>query len=154
MSRMPRRIDTGALSHIRALAGAALAFAALLLPTTTRAQSSAPDSSVCLGFTFGTWTPALDWKAAGHGTRPDSSRLLHAPSGRDWAAGLAGGEPDSLLMLFPAWWPAGVVVDLPSRRPLPGDTVTGRARALIAYGDRPIPTARVRAWQVPCSRPR
>jgi hypothetical protein len=151
---MPRPIDIRSVRCMRALPRAALALATIALPAATRAQSASPDSSVCLGFTFGTWKPALDWTAAGHGIRPDSSRLLHAPSGRDWAAGMAASEPDSLLMLFPSWWPAGVVVDLPSRRPAPGDTVIGRARALIAYGDRPIPTTRVRAWQVPCSHPR
>ena len=130
---------------------------ALLTVFTARAaaaQSSPPrdEPSVCLGFSFGVWAPALDWRVAGHGARPDTSRLQHASSGRDWATPASAGAPDSLLILFPAWWPAGVVVDLPTRTPALGDTITGRARAFVADGNAKIPTTRVRAWQVSCAR--
>jgi hypothetical protein len=119
----------------------------LVLPARARAQSTAP---ACLGFAFGAWTPALDWRAAGHGERPDTSRLQHAPTGRDWAVNGLATESDSVMLLLPAWWPAGVVVTLPTREPAPGDTVVGRAVALVANGRRTPPSARVRAWRVLC----
>jgi hypothetical protein len=133
---------------------AALALATDLVPRGIRAQASAPDAPVCLGFTFGPWTPKLDWRAAGHGPPVDTSRLERAPLGRDWAVNTQGGahEPDSLMILFPAFWPAGVSVDLPTRTPAPGDTVLGTARAFVANAAKRSPTATVRAWRVSCSR--
>ena len=118
-----------------------------------RAQTSSPDDQACLGFSFGPWNPPLDRHAAGHGDMPDSSLLQHAAPGRDWASAASAGrgDPDSLLVLFPSWWPAGVAVDIPRRTPAPGDTVTGRATALIADGTRKAPISRIRAWRRPCS---
>ena len=74
-----------------------------------------------------------------------------APGGRDWASELLTGR-DSTLMLFPQWWPAGVVIDfrVPSTR---GDTLRGTATALVADGRRTAPVAPVLAWAVPCQRP-
>lgn len=83
---------------------------------------------------------------------PSANVLQHAPAGRDWASDGGAGQPDTLLILYPAWWPAGVRVDLPTRTPAPGDTVTGRAIAFVANGSLKAPTAHVRAWQVPCKR--
>jgi len=45
-----------------------------------------------------------------------------------------------------------VIVELPMRAAAHGDTVTGRATALIADGRQQAPTSRVKAWQVPCAR--
>jgi hypothetical protein len=104
----------------------------------------------CLGFAFGPWSPPLDWRTAGHGAAPDPSGLARAPADRDWAANGVEGVEDSLVMLYPRWWPAGVAVALPSRRPAPGDTITGSARALVADGRRSNPTSRVRVWAVKC----
>ena len=117
----------------------------------TSADSIRADENACFGFSFGKWTPALDWQAAGHGTLPDAKNLQHAPDGRDWAADLSESQ-DSALVLFPAWWPAGVLVRLPKRFPAAGDTLRGRATALIADGRRQAPMAEVRAWAVPCRR--
>jgi hypothetical protein len=103
----------------------------------------------CLGFAFGRWTPALDARAAGHGTLPPAGSLPHAPNGRDWAAALSSGR-DTTLMLFPGWWPAGVHVRLPSGARVTGDTVRGTATALVADGRLRAPTAAVLAWLVPC----
>jgi hypothetical protein len=109
------------------------------------------DDAVCLGFSFGGWTPPLNWRASGHGAPLDSASVARAPSGRGWAAG--GAVPaDTTLMLFPPWWPVGVEVALPTRTPEPGDTVLGRAMALVGDGRRQPPTSRVRAWRVPCRR--
>ncbi|HEY2067811.1 MAG TPA: hypothetical protein VGG84_17810 [Gemmatimonadaceae bacterium] len=135
------------LSH-----AAALVFASVLSAHVSAAQSSPArdEPAVCLGFSFGPWTPALEWSAAGHGARPDSSQLHHASSGRDWATSGVRGEADSLLILFPSWWPAGISIELPTRSPAPGDTVTGKAHAFVADGRVRIPTSRVRAWRVAC----
>jgi hypothetical protein len=117
----------------------------------TRTPAPSVDENACFGFSFGKWTPPLDWQAAGHGSPPSEKILQHAPDGRDWAADLTD-SADSALVLFPSWWPAGVLVRLPKRLPVVGDTLRGRATALIADGRRQAPTAEVRAWAVPCRR--
>ena len=130
---------------------------ALLLPAAAAAQPPAPTGFVrpleqeCLGLAFGRWTPPLDARAAGHGTLPDAASLPHAPGGRDWAAAVSAGR-DTTLMLFPAWWPAGVHLRLPSGARVTGDTVRGTATALVADGRLRAPTAAVRVWLVPCGR--
>jgi hypothetical protein len=113
---------------------------------------SSRDDAVCLGFAFGEWTPKLDWKAAGHAVAPPRDSADRAPGGRDWASSPDAGATDSTLMLFPRWWPVGVVVTLPTRAPAAGDTVTGRAVALVPRFDTEAPTTRVRAWRVACRR--
>lgn len=140
------------------VAGRRLILLLTIVGAATAARSAAAQSAttgddvepVCFGFAFGAWSPPLDWRAAGHGDRPDSSKLVHAPAGRDWAA--EGSAPrDTALMLYPAWWPVGVLVEIPARRIVEGDTVTGRASALVADGRLRAPTAVVRAWRVPCA---
>ena len=143
------------LPLLRALAAIGFALAAAAPGAHAQGADSArsdqrPDEeSVCLGFAFGAFTPKLDWEKAGHAPVRDSSTLQHAPAGRDWAADVAARQ-DSLLYLFPAWWPVGVLVELPNRRPAYGDTVSGRATALVSRGDLVPPVAKVRAWRVPC----
>jgi hypothetical protein len=110
------------------------------------------DAETCLGFSFGPWTPPLDWRLAGHGDAVDSTRVPRARGGRGWAAPSAQSASDTTLMLFPAWWPVGVIVELTTRAPALGDTVAGRATALIADGRQAAPTSRVKVWQVPCRR--
>jgi hypothetical protein len=136
-----------------AAVGVVLALAAPR-PSLGQAAPGPPGSeaAVCLGFSFGPWTPALDWQLAGHGVAMDSSHVPRAPGGRGWAALRAAAAADTTVMLFPAWWPVGVMVELSTRTPAPGDTVPGRATALIADGGQQAPTSRVRAWQVPCRR--
>jgi hypothetical protein len=123
---------------------------ATFAPSARAQGTSSSDEPVCLGFAFGTWTPRLDWKGAGHGEMPSAGTLQRAPSGRDWATDGGAGLPDTLLILYPGWWPAGVRVDLPTRSPASGDTVTGRAVAFVANGELTPPVARVRAWRVSC----
>ena len=57
---------------------------------------------------------------------------------------------DSLLILFPPWWPVGVGVWL-ERSAAPGDTVRGVARAFVADAQVSVPTSTVRAWRAPCA---
>jgi hypothetical protein len=136
-----------------AAAGLALTLAAAR-PALAQSAPSAErsDTEVCLGFSFGPWTPALDWQLAGHGAAFDTTRVPRAPGGRGWAAPGAQSASDTTLMLFPTWWPVGVIVELTTRSRAPGDTVPGRATALIADGRQQAPTSRVKAWQVPCGR--
>jgi hypothetical protein len=122
-------------------------------PAAGASSTLLPDDELCLGFAFRAWTPPLDWKAAGHGERPDPRSIPQAPSGRDWAANDRQ-DGDTTVTLFPAWWPAGVVVRLPSRIPLTGDTLHGTATALVADGRMTAPRADVLAWRVRCGAPR
>jgi len=137
---------------------ATVAAVAAITPRAGAAQQpaapAAPDAeaSVCLGFRFGPWTPALNWRAAGHGEAVDSGGTPRAPRGRGWAAPSATSPSDTAMMLFPSWWPVGIIVELATRPPAAGDTVVGRAVALVNDARRRAPTSRVRAWQVPCSR--
>ncbi|HKH91514.1 MAG TPA: hypothetical protein VKA54_06910 [Gemmatimonadaceae bacterium] len=115
------------------------------------AQQQRPDEPpVCLGFSFGQWTPALDWKAAGHQTQINPATHQRADDGRDWATTQAVTD-EHTIMLLPSWWPAGVNVTLPNRAPALGDTIVGSAFAFIADGRKKAPTAKVWAWRVPCS---
>jgi hypothetical protein len=129
-------------------AGAALSVMALT-PRSADAQASAEKPPACLGFAFGAWSPALDWAAAGHGPPPRPEDFQRAPAGRSWAVTYEAGA-DTVLLLFPPWWPAGVAVALPRRLETSADTIAGRATALIADGRRKAPESRVRAWLVPC----
>ena len=132
---------------VRAVLAAALAL--VLAPARGSAQARALADDVCLGFAFGAWTPALDWKAAGH---PPLDPRFHqrAEDGRDWATTQAV-ESESVIVLLPSWWPAGVSVTLPNCAPAVGDTVVGSAFAYVADGRRKAPKAPVRAWRVPCA---
>ena len=133
----------------------AFVIAATLLAAPAPAHSQQPPQSrdeppVCLGFTFGQWTPALDWRAAGHSTQINSATHQRADDGRDWATTQAV-QDEHTIVLLPSWWPAGVNVTLPNRAPAPGDTVIGTAFAYIADGRRKAPSAKVWAWRVPCT---
>lgn len=141
---------------MRAVTFALTAFTAATLSAAPMlgAQSgsgASADSPVCLGFAFGAFTPKLDWAKAGHAPIRDSSAVQRAPDGRDWATDQAMPN-DSSLYLFPSWWPVGVLIELTTRKPAPGDTVSGRATALVARGNITPPTAKVKAWRVPCGR--
>ena len=118
-----------------------------------QATSSATDSldlDYCLGFTFNSWTPPLDLKEAGHDPNVDTTRFMHAPHGRDWATSGTKAEGDTTIVLFPMWWPPGVVISLEHVPASKADTVRGTAMALVADGRRASPTTKVRAWQKRC----
>jgi hypothetical protein len=140
------RLASAAAGLVLALVGARPA------PGQSAPKAEPSDEEVCLGFSFGSWTPALDWQLAGHGAAVDSTHVPRAPGGRGWAAPSVPSASDTSLMLFPAWWPVGVEVELTTRAPAAGDTVTGRATALIADGRQQAPTSRVKAWRVRCQR--
>jgi hypothetical protein len=114
------------------------------------AVSTPNDTDLCLGFSFSPWKPALDWTKAGHHPGVDTTLYPKAPGGRDWAMSGTKAEGDSTFVLFPMWWPAGVVVSLERVPRSTGDTVRGRAHALIADGQKDSPTSIIRAWQKNC----
>ncbi|HEU4640946.1 MAG TPA: hypothetical protein VFS44_00735 [Gemmatimonadaceae bacterium] len=112
-------------------------------------RSSDTRPNECYGFSFGEWKPPLDWAAAGHhGTPSAPSDVPPGPRGDASHAGLHG---DSTIMLYPPWWPAGVLVRFTRR--LRGDTLRGTATALVADGRVRAPTASILGWRVRCGAP-
>jgi hypothetical protein len=125
--------------------------AALANTHALHAQATDPaDFDYCLGFSFGTWTPPLDLEKAGHDPHVDTTRFLRAPHGRDWAASGTRAEGDSTIVLFPIWWPPGVVISLEHVPASITDTVRGKATALVADSRASSPTTSIRAWQKRC----
>jgi hypothetical protein len=140
---------------VRALGAIATTLGAFAAPIRAQSPPAAPDSreeSVCLGFAFGGFAPKLDWAKAGHRPIRAGSGPQRTADGRDWASDQAVPN-DTTLYVFPSWWPVGVVIEVPNRRPAPGDTLLGRATALVASGQITPPVAPVRIWRVPCRRP-
>ena len=134
-------------------------FAASPLAAITRtagAQTavSADEAATCFGFSFGAWTPPLDWHASGHERTPDSIVTPLASAGRAWATELTHADEDGTMLLFPSWWPVGVKVALGARALASGDTVEGLATALVGNGFVTPSRTVVRAWLVPCGAPR
>jgi hypothetical protein len=124
--------------------------ALLCLPAAIAAQT--PDE--CFGFRFGPWDPPLKTVASRYNPGYDPTASAPAGAPRDWAARVPNGRPetptDSVLLLFPAWWPAGVAISWTEQR---ADTLVGRATALVADGRIKNPVTEVRGVRVPCSRP-
>jgi hypothetical protein len=114
--------------------------------------SNKAEPTVCYGFAFGKWTPPLDWRNAGHGPALDSARVPRAPDGRGWAASDLEFQSDTSIMLFPPWWPAGVVVQFPAKPKSLTDTVAGRAFALVADGRKTPSSSQIRAWLISCQK--
>jgi hypothetical protein len=145
------------ISRMRRIFGLALFLASSSVAFTRTAGAQDAPSSVesgsCFGFSFGTWTPPLDWRASGHAGTPASVSSPLAPGGRDWAAASIHPDAEGTMLLFPSWWPVGVMVALPTPALALGDTVQGRATALVANGVTPSSTV-VRAWRVACGTAR
>lgn len=127
-----------------------------LAPRVLAAQASprmpAPDE--CFGFSFGSWDPPLKSVASTYNPGYDPVSSAPAGSPRDWAARIPNGKSDaaadSVLLLFPAWWPAGVAIEWTEQR---GDTLLGKAHALVADGRIKNPVTAVRGVHVACRRP-
>ncbi|MFL5612920.1 MAG: hypothetical protein ACJ796_04590 [Gemmatimonadaceae bacterium] len=118
------------------------------------AQARIPTPDECYGFKFGGWSPPLKSVASTYNPGYDPTTSAPAGSPRDWAARVATGRasavaPDSVLLLFPAWWPAGVSIEWLEQR---GDTLLGRAVALVADGRVKNPVSTVRGVRVACRR--
>ncbi len=97
----------------------------------------------CFRFAFGAWDPPLDWTRAGHGNFPTG--VVQGAHGRANAARTRKEEP---MLLFPSFWPVGIVVRFETAAH--ADTLRGTATALQADASRPPPRARVVAVRVAC----
>jgi hypothetical protein len=151
-----KRAGSGKM-HMRCiLVFALIAASSLAITRPARAQPavSAGEAATCFGFSFGAWTPPLDWHASGLERTPDSIATPLASAGRGWATELTHPDQDGTMLLFPSWWPVGVKVALHARALAPGDTVDGLAIALVGNGFVTPSRAAVRAWLVPCGAPR
>jgi hypothetical protein len=133
---------------------AATSVAALTHVARAQAPATAGEAATCFGFSFGPWTPPLDWRASGHARTPESISVPLASGGRGWADELTHPDQNGTMLIFPSWWPVGVKVALPARTLTPGDTVEGRAIALVGNGFVTPSRAAVRAWLVRCGAPR
>ena len=145
-------------SRTTCIARASVGVALAALASSAHAQSAEPPAArstagSCFGFTFGRWTPALDLRGAGHQPASRAAAADTAPGGREWAMPTAVDSGGISLTLFPAWWPAGVRVQLP-HAPAASDTVRGAAYAYVADGRVRSPRSEVLAWAVPCGQRR
>jgi hypothetical protein len=138
-----RPVMFGALALWLALPGRA---AAQEPASRERPDSPAPDE--CFGISFGPWDPPLDWSAAGHSAATPPA-TAPAPGRGD---AIHSDLSDSTLLLFPSWWPAGVVVRFP-RQLASADTVDAVAIAMVADGQIRAPKSHVQVRRVPCHRP-
>jgi hypothetical protein len=138
---------------------------ALALATTRAGAQSPADGaapSPCWKFAFGEWTPSLNWTGAGHAGAADSTgvavrRIRDSVYARDQRATRTDAmtwertTQGMLLLLYPAWWPAGVEVTFDSTLTGGGGReMLGTAVAMVANASRAPSTARARAWQVAC----
>lgn len=141
-------------------AGGRIAVVMTVLLTAAPAAAQRQGSpSPCLRLAFESWSPPLNWGAAGHLGDADASgkaarRLrdsifLQQPGAA--ADGMVWDEKSEgrRLFVFPAWWPAGIIIQFDSAT-VTGDTLRGIAEAMVADGDAQRSTARVRALRVAC----
>jgi hypothetical protein len=121
----------------------------------TVAQVPSPTPDECFGFSFGKWEPSLRSTSSTYSPGYDPTGTAPAGATRSWAmraptTSTSGAPADSVLLLFPPWWPAGVAIQWTAQR---GDTLIGVARALVADGRVKNPESAVRALRVPCRSP-
>lgn len=129
----------------------------------TVAATGTRQPSPCLRFAFGAWNPPLSWESAGHAGNADASgqavRRLRdsiflqqpgaAADGMVWDEKSAGRR----VYVFPAWWPAGIVVEFDSAT-IARDTLRGIAEAMVADANAPRSISHVRALSVACGSSR
>ena len=125
----------------------------LCAPVLAASAQNGQTPDECYRFAFGSWNPPLKTVANRYnpGTDPTSGAAPGTP--RDWAARAPTTPPagsakaDSVLLLFPSWWPSGVSIDWKDTR---GDTLVGVAHALVADGRVEPPVTSVRGIRIPC----
>lgn len=125
-----------------------------MMPSVVRSQNGLA-ADECYRFAFSAWEPPLNSVANTYNPGHDPTTSAPAGAPPDWAARLGNGKEtgtpsDSVLLLFPGWWPAGVSIDWREQH---GDTLVGRAVALVADGRVKNPSSTVRATRVPCRKP-
>jgi hypothetical protein len=144
---------TQRILRVVALCGSTIT--AVLFATAAAAQSlPSRDDPSCLRFRFGPWSPALDWNRAGHPGTVDSFRIARAEGGQAWAAAVPPttrtAPGDTVLVLYPAFWPVGVMVQFDPAAFAGRDTLAAHATAFVADGNTRSPTSTVTLWKVPC----
>jgi hypothetical protein len=131
--------------RLRAAGAVVLSLACAGGRSAAQAATRPPDE--CFAVSFGVWDPPLDWSAAGHAGPPTLPPEARGTERGDASRqGLSG---DSSIMLYPPWWPAGVLVKFTGSHAA-GDTLSGVATALVADGRRRPPRAAVRVVRRPC----
>ncbi len=145
------------------MAGMTLVGAIMGTPGLAAAQgdTSPPEAGKCWRFAFGSWTPPLDWEKAGHTGRATEmadrvQRVRDSVFARDstatrsramyWERTTRGLS----VVLFPPWWPVGVLVEFDSVTAAAGE-MTGLATALVANAGSETAHTRVRAIRCPAS---
>lgn len=166
---MPGSLHRAAVAATRRMAQHAavrttlLVAGALLLPTPAAFGQSAGTSppSPCWRFSFGEWTPPLDWSRSGHPGNASTvatavRRIRDSVFAKDTVASASNAMTwertprGALLLLYPPWWPAGVEVTFDSTT-AGGTEMLGTAIAMVADAAQSASRSRARAWQVPCS---
>jgi hypothetical protein len=128
----------------------------------THVSPGTPPSGACWSFSFGEWAPPLDWSGAGHrgDTASANARVRRArdsvfvhdsaaveSNAMEWDRTEHGWE----LMLFPSWWPAGVVVRFDGN-PADSAVTHGEATAMLGDPNREPSRTRVMAKPHVCGR--
>lgn len=128
----------------------------LFVASTLAAQPASP----CVRIAFGTWAPPLDWKGSGHAD--SSARIagriqqlrdsVYANAPRTGRDEMVWSESDGKrqLLLFPSWWPAGVMITFAPDAL--GDTLDGQAEALVADLSKRASRAAARVLRNACAR--
>jgi hypothetical protein len=127
------------------------------------AQAKGPEAPAppCWRFSFGEWSPPLDWVRAGHAGKADETatairRIRDSVFARDTVASASNAMTfektarGAILVLYPPWWPAGVEVTFDSTL-AGGKEMVGTATAMVADARHPASTTRARAWQISCA---
>ena len=118
-------------------------------------RDSGPPPGACWRLSFSDWTPPLDWARAGHGrdssgTAARMRRLRDSLFVSDTGAVNSNAmhwerTPKGLqLLLFPTWWPVGVLVTFDSATANARE-MTGEAVAMVADAAQEASKARVTA---------
>lgn len=123
--------------------------------------ANSPQPSPCWRFAFGEWKPALDWAKAGHwgsdsgmAKRVDRARdsiHLGNPAARAPEMTIEYVDGGMRVMLYPPWWPIGVLIVFPGVTPATRE-VSGTAKALVADAAMTPPAATARAQQIACPK--
>lgn len=118
-------------------------------------RDTAPPPGACWRLSFSDWTPPLDWARAGHGrdssvTAARMRRLRDSIFVSDTGAVNSSAmhwerTPKGLqLLLFPTWWPVGVLVTFDSAAAHARE-MSGEAVAMVADAAQDASKARVTA---------
>jgi hypothetical protein len=147
-------------ASVRNLLLALVLLPALSPPLLAQGRNDATLASPCWRFSFGEWTPPLDWARSGHAGDASSTasavrRIRDSVFARDSVASASNAMTfektarGAILVLYPPWWPAGVEVTFDSTL-ADGKEMLGTGIAMVADARNPASRAPARAWQISC----